>query len=117
MTCGAISKVLGKLGAKGLVARAAHPQDSRVQWLSLTRKSGLPSAICWKGDGVPSASRRARGITAIFSPHRPLDWRTATGEANNNGYDLNDLAAAPEGPISGWVTAIPRPWLSKAALH
>ncbi len=38
MTRGAMSKVLEKLEVKTLVARTPHPQDSRVQWLSLTRK-------------------------------------------------------------------------------
>ena len=38
MTRGAVSKVLDKLEAKALLARAQSPEDSRVHWLSLTRK-------------------------------------------------------------------------------
>jgi DNA-binding MarR family transcriptional regulator len=38
MTRGAVSKVIEKLEGKGLVARVTDPDDSRVQWLSLTRK-------------------------------------------------------------------------------
>ena len=38
LTRGATSKVLEKLQSKGLIARSANPQDSRVQWLSLTPK-------------------------------------------------------------------------------
>jgi DNA-binding MarR family transcriptional regulator len=38
MTRGAMSKVLEKLEGKGLVVRTTDPDDSRVQWLSLTRK-------------------------------------------------------------------------------
>jgi len=37
MTRGAISKILDKLEVKALIARAQNPDDSRVQWLSLTR--------------------------------------------------------------------------------
>lgn len=36
MTRGAISKVLDKLEAKRWIARAANPEDNRVQWLTLT---------------------------------------------------------------------------------
>lgn len=38
MTRGAVSKVLDKLEAKDRIARAPDPRDSRVQWLSLTRR-------------------------------------------------------------------------------
>lgn len=38
LTCGATSKVLEKLESKGLIARTANPQDSRVQWLFLTQE-------------------------------------------------------------------------------
>ncbi len=38
MTRGAVSKVVDKLEDKGLVSRAPNPDDSRVQWLSLTRR-------------------------------------------------------------------------------
>lgn len=38
LTRGAMSKVLEKLDSKTLVVRTANLQDSRVQWLSLTRK-------------------------------------------------------------------------------
>lgn len=38
MTRGAVSKVLDKLEAKGLVTRTDNPEDSRAQWLSLTRR-------------------------------------------------------------------------------
>jgi DNA-binding MarR family transcriptional regulator len=37
MTRGAISKILDKLESKDLASRVAHPEDSRVQWLKLTR--------------------------------------------------------------------------------
>jgi DNA-binding MarR family transcriptional regulator len=37
MTRGAISKVLDKLEGKDLVDRIADPDDSRAQWLKLTR--------------------------------------------------------------------------------
>lgn len=38
LTRGAMSKVLGKLEGKTLVSRTVDPQDSRIQWLSLSRK-------------------------------------------------------------------------------
>ena len=38
MTRGAVSKVVDKLEAKALVTRTDNPEDSRAQWLSLTRE-------------------------------------------------------------------------------
>lgn len=38
MTRGAVSKIVAKLEAKALVTRTDNPDDSRVQWLGLTRK-------------------------------------------------------------------------------
>jgi DNA-binding MarR family transcriptional regulator len=38
MTRGAVSKVLDKLEGKALVKRTDNPDDSRAQWLSLTRE-------------------------------------------------------------------------------
>jgi DNA-binding MarR family transcriptional regulator len=38
MTRGAVSKVLDKLEAKALVTRTENPDDSRAQWLALTRE-------------------------------------------------------------------------------
>jgi DNA-binding MarR family transcriptional regulator len=39
MTRGAVSKILEKLEAKSLVIRGASPDDSRAQFLSLTREA------------------------------------------------------------------------------
>jgi DNA-binding MarR family transcriptional regulator len=54
MTRGAVSKILDKLEAKDWVANVANPNDSRVQWLSLTRRGSrlLPrlAALAEKND-------------------------------------------------------------------
>lgn len=39
MTRGAVSKILDKLESKALIRRSASPDDSRVQFLSLTRNA------------------------------------------------------------------------------
>jgi DNA-binding MarR family transcriptional regulator len=39
MTRGAVSKILDKLESKALIKRSASPDDSRVQFLSLTRNA------------------------------------------------------------------------------
>jgi len=40
MTRGAVSKILDKLESKSLLVRSTNPDDSRVQFLSLTRDAG-----------------------------------------------------------------------------
>lgn len=86
LTRGAMSKVLDKLEAKNLVARTVDHQDSRIQWLSLTRKGvGM----------VPRLAAIADQNDEYFFGCLDPDERTTLGSLLNKLTDFHQLHGVP----------------------
>jgi DNA-binding MarR family transcriptional regulator len=86
LTRGAVSKVLEKLEGKTLVARTGALQDSRVQWLSLTRKgAGMVPRL------AAIADRNDEHFFGCLEPEE----RAALGGLLKKLADFHQLRAVP----------------------
>ena len=86
LTRGAISKVLEKLEGKTLVTRTVDNQDSRIQWLSLTRKGvGL----------VPGLAAIADRNDECFFGCLDRDERAALGSLMKKLTEFHHLRGVP----------------------
>lgn len=86
MTRGAVSKILDKLESKALIKRSASPDDSRVQFLSLTRNGRRL---------LPVLAEVANGNDAQFFSPLDEDERTALRAVLQKLADIHEIRNVP----------------------